>query len=107
MQAGSRNLGLQRDPVPVAAGELHHRLHAQLLECDRDCERRCMRVRRGVVGGVDGVDPVLVRREALAYGFEPAGVDGEELGRDDEASRRECVLKPRHATPSASAGRAS
>ncbi len=61
----------------------------------------------GVVGRVDGVDPVLVRREALVHRVETARVDGLELGRDDEAAGRERVLKPGHATPAASACRAS
>ena len=107
MEAGPRDLGLEREPVPVPAGELHDRLHAELLERDRDRERRRMRVCGGVVGRVHGVDPVFVGREALAHRFEPAGVHGEELGRDDEAPCRDCVLKPGHAIPSASPCRAS
>ena len=61
----------------------------------------------GVVGRVRRVDVGLERLEALVDGVEPAGVHGEELRGHDEASRRERVLKPRHASPSASACRAS
>ena len=105
VQRGAGDLGLERDAVAVAAGELHDGLHAELLERDRDGERRSVRVRGGVVGRVRRVDVVGVRREALVHGVEAAGVDGEELGGDDEASRGECVLKPGHAIRSASACR--
>src|SRR5487761_1120957 len=105
VQRGAGDLGLERDAVAVAAGELHDGLHAELLERDRDGERRCVRVRGGVVGRVRRVDVVRVGRDALVHGVEATGVDGEQLRRDDEASSRECVLKPRHAIPSASACR--
>src|SRR5581483_11870253 len=100
------DLRLQGEPVPVAADELHDRLHPQLLERDRDRERRRVRVRGGVVGRVHRVDPVLVRREVVLHGSEAAAVHGQQLRRDDEATRVQRVLKPRHASPSAQPCRA-
>jgi hypothetical protein len=107
VQRGADDVGLEREAVAVAADELHHGLHAELLERDCDGHRRGVRVRGGVVGGVDGVDVVLERLEALVDGVETAGVDGQELGRDDEAPGEDRVLKPGHPTPQASACRAS
>ena len=106
MQRRAGELGLEREAVPVPARQLQHGLHPELLEGDRHGERGCMRVRRRVVGGVRRVDVVLVGREPLVHGLEAARVDGQELGRHDEAPRSERVLKPRHASPSASACRA-
>src|SRR5579864_1593199 len=102
VQGRAGDLGLERDAVAVAARELHDGLHPELLERDGDGKRRRVRMRRGVVGGVDRVDVILVRGELLV---DAAGVDREQLRRHDEASRGECVLKPRHASPSASACR--
>ena len=89
VQAGPRDLGLEREAVAVAADELHDRLHPELLQRDRDRERRGVRVRGRVVGRVHGVDPVGVRREALVDRVEPARVDGQELGGDDETAGRD------------------
>ena len=105
MQGGADDVGLERDAVPVAAHELHDRLHPQLLECDRDRERGRMRVCGGVVGRVDGVDEVLVGLEALVHRVETAAVDGQQLGGDDELAPPDPLLEPRHPTPPASACR--
>src|SRR5579864_399612 len=103
VQRGAGELGLQREAVAVAAGELHDGLHPELPQRDRNRERRRVRVRRGVVRRVRRVDVLLVRRELL---LDSAGIDREQLRGDDEASGRERFLKPGHSSPSASACRA-
>ena len=74
--------------------ELHDRLHPELPESDGDGERRRVCVRRCVVGRIHRVHVVLEGREAGVHRIETAGVDREQLGRDDEASRENRVLKP-------------
>ena len=59
------SIRLKAEPVPVAADELHDRLHPELLQSDRDRERRSVRVSGGVVGCVDCVDVRLIWSEAL------------------------------------------
>src|SRR5262245_18373135 len=103
VQRRTGDLGLEAEAVPVAAGQLHDRLHPELLQRARHRERRGVRMGRGVVGRVRRVDVVLERNEPLVHGVEAARVDGQELGRDDEAASRERLLKPRHASPSVSA----
>jgi cell shape-determining protein MreC len=62
-----------------------------------------MRMRGGVVGGVERVHPRSHRRElALDLGH-AAPVDHRHLGRDHEAAGGQLLLKPRHASPPASA----
>src|SRR5215470_4148300 len=106
VQRRARDLGLESEPVPVAARELHDRLHPELLQGDRHRERRGVGVGRGVVGRIRRIDVVLEGSEPLVHGIEPAGVDGQQLRRDNEAAGGEGVLKPRHANPSVSACRA-
>ena len=69
--AAPDDVGLQREAVPVAADELHHRLHPELAERDRDRERRGVRVGSRVVGRVDRVDVLLERLEALVTASRP------------------------------------
>jgi hypothetical protein len=72
VQCGACDLCLEREAVAVAAGELHDGLHAELLQCDRDRERRRVCVRRRVVGRIDGVDPVLIGLEVAVHRVEAA-----------------------------------
>ena len=94
MERGADDVRLEREPIAIAADELHHRLHAELLQRDGDGEWRGVRVRGGVVGRVDRVDVVLVWLEALVDRVEPAGVDGQQLRSQDEAARADAVFKP-------------
>src|SRR5439155_17774239 len=86
VERGADDVRLEREPIAIAADELHHRLHAELLQRDGDGEWRGVRVRGGVVGRVDRVDVVLVWLEALVDRVEPAGVDGQQLRSQDEAA---------------------
>ncbi len=102
---GADDVGLQREPIAVAADELHDRLDAALLQGDGHRERRGVRVRGGVVGRVDRVEPVLHGRELAAHLGQAAAVDRRHLGRDHALPGAQLVLKRRHASPPACAGR--
>jgi hypothetical protein len=107
VQRGAGEVGFQREPVPVAADELHDRLDAELPQRDRHRERRRVRVRSGVVGGVDGVDPRRQRLDPRADGVDPAAVDRGQLARDHQPAGSDPAGEPRHPpTPPAPAGRA-
>ncbi len=95
----AHQVGLQRQPVAVAADELHDRLGADLLQPDRDRQRRDVGVGGGVVGGVEGVDERAHRLElALDLGV-AAAVDDRQLGGDDELAVAQLALKVRHPPP--------
>jgi hypothetical protein len=102
---GADDVGLQREPIAVAADELHDRLDAALLQSDRHRERRGVRVRGRVVGRVDRVEPVPHGRQLAAHLAEAVAIDRRHLGRDHALAGAQLVLKRRHASPPASAGR--
>ncbi len=97
VQGGADDVGLDREPVLVAADDLHDRLDVELLERDRDRDVGGVRVRRGVVGRIDRVDPRLVLLEPPAHGVHPPAVDPGELARDHDAVAGQLALELRHA----------
>jgi hypothetical protein len=105
VQRGAGDLGLQGQAIAVAADELHDRLDAALLQGDGHRERRRVGVGGRVVGRVDRVEPVLHGRELAAHLGHPAAVDRGHLGGDDPLTGAQLVLKRRHASPPACAGR--
>ena len=102
---GADDVGLQREAIAVAADELHDRLDAALLQGDGHRERRGVGVGGRVVGRVDRVEPVLHGRELAAHLGQAAAVDRRHLGRDHPLPGAQLVLKRRHASPPACAGR--
>ena len=84
---GSQEVRLQRQPVPVAAGELDDRLHPRLRHERPGRERRQVRVGRGIVGAVGRVD-LSSQPAGEAPDFLGIGSVGRlHLGRDREAAR--------------------
>jgi hypothetical protein len=105
VQRRAGDLGLQGQAIAVAADELHDRLDAALLQRDGHRERRRVGVGGRVVGRVDRVEPVLHGRELAAHRGHAAAVDRGHLGGDDPLAGAQLVLKRRHASPPACAGR--
>src|SRR3954454_18904774 len=56
VQRRTCDVRLQREPVPVAAGQLHDGLHTELPQRDGHREWRCVCMRRGVVGRIRRID---------------------------------------------------
>ena len=92
----AHQLGLEREPVAVAAGQLHHRLDAGLDQPDGDRQRRGVRVRGRVVGRVERVHERLHRRQLAHDLGVAAAVDHRQLGGDHELPGVELSLKIRH-----------
>jgi hypothetical protein len=84
---------------------LRSRLDPGLLQRDGHGEWGGVRVGGGVVGRVDRVEPIADRRELALDLGQAAAVDRRHLGRDHDLAGGELVLKRRHATPPACAGR--
>jgi hypothetical protein len=95
----AHQVGLQSQPVSIAAGELHDRLHAGAAHPDGHREGRRVRMRGRVVGRVEGVYEGLHGLQlTLDLALAPA-VDHGQLGGHDEPPRGELALKVRHPSP--------
>jgi hypothetical protein len=105
MHGSPDDLRLERQAVAVAADELHDRLGAAAHQADGDGQGRRVRVRGGVVGGVDRIQERRHRRELALDLRQPAAVDHGHLSRDHRQAGGQLLLKPRHATRAACAGR--
>ena len=97
VECGADDVGLDREPVLVAADDLHDRLDAERLQRDRDGEVRGVRVRGRVVRRVHRIDPRLVLLELPAHGVDAAAVDHGQLARDHEGVAGELALELGHA----------
>src|SRR5438445_7565053 len=83
----AEHIGLQRDPIPIAASDLHDRLDAGRPN-DRGGRDRGHRHHRAVaVGDVDRVDDALQRLAAPADDVRRGAFGRVQLGRDDELAR--------------------
>jgi hypothetical protein len=85
----SQHVGLEAQAVPIAARELHHGLHAPVGEEVRRGHRGDVRVRRAVVGAVDGIDLAAEEVGELGDGCRIRTVGRLELGGHDELTRSE------------------
>src|SRR5438128_6496518 len=90
----AEHVGLERDPVPVAAGHLHDRLDAGLAYEDRGGDRGHRRDRAVAVGHVHGVDRPLERARAPADHLRAGALGRIELRRNDEFARLEECREP-------------
>jgi hypothetical protein len=94
-QPGAEQVGLQRDPVAVPAGQLHHRLQPGALGEHRAGHCRWHHAGAGVVGDVDRVHPAGQR---FGLGVDPVRVDAVrqvELGGHREPSGLDRAAQPR------------
>ena len=92
MHRGADDLGLEREPVAVAAHELHHRLDPALQGGDRDGEGGGMGMRRGVVSHVHRVHPLAQRLEPPLHLGHAAAVHHRQLGGERYPAGAELVL---------------
>ncbi len=93
---GGEQVGLERQPVAVAAGELHDRLDSRLGGQQAAGPARHPHVRTGVVGDVDGIHPAAQRFHLAAQrrGIRPPRRP--DLRGHREPARGEAAAQPAH-----------
>ena len=80
----TEQVGLQRDAVAVASGDLDDRIEAGLAHDHRSRQRGHRDDRAVAVGDVDRVDGIAQRVRPAAHDGSRGGLWWIELGRDDE-----------------------
>jgi len=92
-RGGAEQVRLQREPVAVAARQLHDGRDAAPGDESAHRERRDVRVRRGIVGAVRGVDDSAERLGEPAHFARVRAVRGLHLDGDRELARAQQRLE--------------
>ena len=89
----AQNIALNRDPVLVAAGNLHDRRIADARQQRANRETRHMAVRAAAVGRIDRIDVAVEHPRTLINVFRVGRIGRCEFGRDREPLRAQHPLE--------------